>query len=86
MDAGLVVVRDDLRGAAARADREPDAGLRSQASWTIPPRESRTLPLYVDVDRKSFVNGERTIHMRIDDDHGFEEILAVTLLGPAVNP
>ena len=61
---------------------EPDAGLRSQASWTIPPRESRALPLYVDVDRKTFSNGERTIHMRIDDDHGFEEILAVTLLGP----
>ena len=61
---------------------ETDAALRSQASWTLPPRESRQLPLYVDVARKTFVSGERTIHLRIDDDQGFEEILAVTLLGP----
>ena len=65
---------------------EPDAGLRSQASWELPPKESRQLPLYVDVKRASFVNGERTIHLRVDDDQGFEEILAVTLLGPAGAP
>ncbi len=61
---------------------EPDASLRSQATWKLPPHESRELPIFIDVAHASFVSGERTVHLRVDDSRGFEEILTVTLLGP----
>jgi len=61
---------------------EPDAQLRGQPQWAIPAHEARELPLFVDVPRASFAHGERTVHLRIDDAHGWELVVAVPLLGP----
>ncbi|HEY4243241.1 MAG TPA: cytochrome c oxidase accessory protein CcoG [Kofleriaceae bacterium] len=61
---------------------EPDAPLRGQARWEVPPRTARELPVFVDVARTSFRHGERPIHVRIDDAAGWQEVVAVTLLGP----
>ena len=32
----------------------PDAALRSQPAWTVGPRKSLELPLFIDVPRESF--------------------------------
>ena len=65
---------------------EPDAALRSQARWEIPAKASRELPVFVDVERRSFGAGERVVHLAISDDRGWHETVALTLLGPAVTP
>ena len=56
--------------------------LRTQATWRIASRKQVAVPVYVDVPRTSFVHGARTVHVRIDDDAGFESIVAITLFGP----
>lgn len=61
---------------------EPDAQLRGQARWDLPAREARTMPIFVDVTRSSFTHGERTVHVRIDDAAGWQQVVAITLLGP----
>jgi hypothetical protein len=61
----------------------PDATLQlPDASWQAPSRRAIEFPVFVDVPRTSLVHGERKIHLRIDDDAGFERIVEVTLLGP----
>lgn len=60
----------------------PGTSLRSSATWQVKPRGSITVPVLVDVPRGAFVHGELKIYLRIDDDTGFERVLAVTLLGP----
>ena len=60
-----------------------DAKLRlPQDTWQVRARHAIEIPLFVDVPRTSFVHGERRVYVRIDDDSGFERIVAVTLLGP----
>ena len=62
----------------------PDAALTSPlAAWQIAPHHAHEIPLFVEVARATFVRGERQVHLRIDDDGGFERIIRVTLLGPA---
>ena len=64
--------------------REPDLALRSpQPRWEVRPRKSVEIPLFVDVPRASFVNGQRKTYLYIDDSAGFHRVVTVTLLGPA---
>ncbi len=61
----------------------PDAVLKSPlAVWEIPAHHARTIPLFVEAVAATFHHGQRTIHLRIFDDEGFERIVAVALLGP----
>ena len=60
----------------------PGATLRSQANWSIKPRKSLEIPLFIDVPRESFVGGKRRVFLRIHDSTGFERVVALTLLGP----
>ncbi len=59
-----------------------DARLRTQPRWEVRARKSVEIPLFIDVPRESFRNGQRRISMRIDDEAGFHRVLTVTLLGP----
>jgi len=61
----------------------PGASLRSQPMWTIKPRKSLEIPIFIDVPRESFVGGKRRVHLRIHDSGGFERVVTLTLLGPA---
>ena len=60
----------------------PGTQLRSSGNWQVKPRGSIIVPVLVDVPRTSFVHGELKVYLRIDDDSGYERVLAVTLLGP----
>ena len=40
------------------------------------------LPLFVDVARREFRRGQRVVHLRVADDHGWTRTLAITLIGP----
>jgi cytochrome c oxidase accessory protein FixG len=60
----------------------PDGVIRTQTTWQVAARKRVAVPVFVDVPRTSFVHGTRQIHVRIDDDGGFETIVAVTLIGP----
>jgi cytochrome c oxidase accessory protein FixG len=51
-------------------------------AWQVAPHKSIDVPLFVDTARTSFVHGKLPVRIRIDDDGGFEKIVAVTLLGP----
>lgn len=59
-----------------------DGSLRSQSVWTVAPRKSIEIPVFVDVPRDSFVAGKRTAYVRIHDSGGFERVVTLTLLGP----
>jgi len=62
----------------------PDAALKSPlAVWEIRPHHAHDIPLFVEAARTTFVHGERQVHLRIDDDDGFERVVRVTLLGPS---
>jgi cytochrome c oxidase accessory protein FixG len=62
----------------------PDAVLRSPlAVWELKAHHARQLPLFVEVAAATFVHGERRVTLRVFDDQGFEELVTVTLLGPA---
>ena len=63
--------------------QSPGATLRSQPTWTVAPRKSLVLPLFIDVPRDSFVDGKRKVYLRIHDSGGAERVLTLTLLGPA---
>jgi polyferredoxin len=52
-------------------------------TWEIKPHRARELPLFVEAAAATYTRGERTVHLRVDDDQGFERIVTVTLLGPA---
>lgn len=60
----------------------PGASLRSQPIWTVAPRKSQVVPLFIDVPRESFVDGKRRVYLRIHETGGFERIVTLTLLGP----
>jgi polyferredoxin len=60
----------------------PGGLLRSQAMWTVAPRKSIEIPVFVDVPRESFVSGKRAAYLRIHDTTGFERVVRLTLLGP----
>ena len=60
-----------------------DAQLRTpQSTWRVKARKSMEIPLFVDLRRDTLVHGQRRVHIRIDDDSGYERIVEVTLLGP----
>jgi cytochrome c oxidase accessory protein FixG len=61
----------------------PGASLRSNHMWTIKPRKSLQIPLFIDVPRDSFTGGKRKVYLRIHDSGGFERVVTLTLLGPA---
>jgi len=61
----------------------PGASLRvAQPTWLVRPHKAIEIPLFVDVQRASFVGGERKVHVRIDDSAGYQRVLTITLLGP----
>jgi cytochrome c oxidase accessory protein FixG len=61
----------------------PELLLRSQAQWTIPPRKSLEIPVFVDVPRASFVGGKLPVFFHIHETGGFSRVVKITLLGPA---
>jgi cytochrome c oxidase accessory protein FixG len=74
---------DQLRHYAISLAGTPDAVLKSPlAVWEIPAHHARTIPLFVEAVAATFHHGQRTIHLRIFDDEGFERIVAAALLGP----
>ena len=75
---------DEDRHYSIQLARTTDAELRlSQAVWLVKPRKSIEIVLFVDAARSTYVNGERKVQLRINDDQGFERVVEVTLLGPA---
>lgn len=60
----------------------PGAALRSNHIWTIKPKKSQEIPIFIDVPRDSFVDGKRRVWVRIHDSEGFERVVTLTLLGP----
>lgn len=60
----------------------PGASLRSNHMWTLKPRKSQEIPIFIDVPRESFVDGKRKVYLRIHDSAGFERVVTLTLLGP----
>jgi cytochrome c oxidase accessory protein FixG len=60
----------------------PGASLRSQHIWTVKPRKSQEIPIFIDVPRDSFENGKRRVYMGIHDSSGFERVVTLSLLGP----
>jgi cytochrome c oxidase accessory protein FixG len=62
---------------------EPRADLRSALpTWQAPPRKAIDVPLFVDVPRNLFVNGQLRVAIRITGA-GFDRTVRPTLLGPA---
>ena len=63
---------------------ETDVGtLRSpMKSWTLAPGKSAELPLFVDAEQRIFRHGQRVVHLRLSDDHGWQKTIAVDLIGP----
>jgi hypothetical protein len=61
----------------------PDAVLVA-TSTRIPvePWGNARLPVRIDAPRDSFVGGERTFYIRIDDDRGSQRIVATSIEGP----
>ncbi|MEZ4400230.1 MAG: cytochrome c oxidase accessory protein CcoG [Kofleriaceae bacterium] len=55
-------------------------------AWTLAPGKATEVPLFVDTPRATFVHGQRSIHLRIDDDHGWSKVLPITLIGPEGTP
>ena len=60
----------------------PGASLRSQHLWTLAPRKSQRISIYIDAPRESFVAGKRRVYLRIHESGGAERIVALTLRGP----
>jgi cytochrome c oxidase accessory protein FixG len=60
----------------------PGASLRSEPTWTLKPHKSFEIPLFIDVQRESFVAGKRKVYLRIHDSGGGERVVTLTLLGP----
>ena len=53
-----------------------------RAEWTLAAGKAVELPLFVDVARREFRRGQRVVHLRVADDHGWTRTLAITLIGP----
>jgi cytochrome c oxidase accessory protein FixG len=60
----------------------PGASLRSNHIWTVKPKKSQEIPIFIDVPRDSFESGKRKVYLRIHDSAGFERVVTLTLLGP----
>jgi hypothetical protein len=60
----------------------PGAALRGSPTWTVAPRKSSEVPLFVDVPRDSFHDGKRHVYLHVHDSAGFERVVRLTLLGP----
>jgi cytochrome c oxidase accessory protein FixG len=73
---------DEPRGYILTIAGSTDLTIRTQTTWQVAPRKRVTVPVYVDAPRATFVHGMRPIHIRIDDNGGFETIVGVTLIGP----
>lgn len=54
------------------------------ASWKIPPRESRVVPLFVDLPRSAFAHGRVRAQIRVANDADFDQLVHATLFGPEV--
>ncbi len=54
----------------------------SMPTWTLGPGKRVEIPLFVDTLRTSFSHGQRKVHLRIDDDHGWSKTLPINLIGP----
>lgn len=63
---------------------EPSIGqLRSPvASWNIPPRQSRVVPLFIDLPASAFHHGRVRAQIRVSNDADFERLVHATLHGP----
>lgn len=63
---------------------ETDVGtLRTpMQSWTLAPGKAAELPLFVDAAATIFHHGQRVVHLRLSDDHGWQKTIAVDLIGP----
>jgi cytochrome c oxidase accessory protein FixG len=62
--------------------QSPGASLRSQPTWTVGPRRSLEVSLFVDLPRESFVSGKHNVYLRIHETGGAERVITLTLLGP----
>ncbi len=51
-------------------------------SWTLAPGKAAELPLFVDAATSVFRHGQRVVHLRLSDDHGWQKTIAVDLIGP----
>jgi hypothetical protein len=60
----------------------PGALIRSNHMWTVPPRKSLDIPLYIEAPRKSFTAGRRKVYLRIHGSDGAERVVTLTLRGP----
>ncbi|MEO7735025.1 MAG: cytochrome c oxidase accessory protein CcoG [Kofleriaceae bacterium] len=53
------------------------------ATWELKPHHAQEIPLFIEAAADTYVHGERTVQLRVDDGEGFARTLTVTLLGPA---
>jgi cytochrome c oxidase accessory protein FixG len=64
----------------------PDAALKSPlAIWKIKAHHAQEIPLFVEAAAATFTRGQRKVYLRVNDDHGFERMVPITLLGPVDN-